>query len=63
MANIQIVAMIGSSRPGNAAAKALAVTVDELRQNSDVAVDVVDPAEIDLRAHRIPRWSKPCKRK
>jgi FMN reductase len=50
MANIQIVAFIGSSRPGNATSKALAVTVDELRQDSDIAVDVIDPAELDLRA-------------
>lgn len=50
MANIQIVAFIGSSRPGNATSKALAVTVDELRRNSDIAVDVIDPTALDLRA-------------
>ena len=50
MANIRIVAFVGSSRPGNATGKAVAVTVDELRQNSDIVVDVVDPADLDLRA-------------
>ena len=49
MANIRVVAMIGSSRPGNATGKALAVTVGELRKDGDVAVDVVDPAGLDLR--------------
>ncbi|MCY4587868.1 MAG: NAD(P)H-dependent oxidoreductase [Bryobacterales bacterium] len=49
MANLQIVAMIGSRRPGNATAKALAVTVDELRQVGGIEVDVVDPADLDLR--------------
>ncbi|MDA1314246.1 MAG: NAD(P)H-dependent oxidoreductase [Acidobacteria bacterium] len=50
MANIRIVAMLGSSRPGNATGKALAVTVDELRKDGDVSVDVIDPAGLDLRA-------------
>ena len=49
MAKLQIVAMIGSRRPGNATAKALAVTVDELLQDSGIAVDVIDPADLDLR--------------
>ena len=49
MANIRIVAMIGSSRPGNATSKALAVTVDELRKDQDVSVEVVDPAGLELR--------------
>jgi FMN reductase len=50
MANIRIVAMIGSSRPGNATGKALAVTMDELRKDADISVDVIDPAGLDLRA-------------
>ena len=50
MANIRIVAMAGSSRPGNATGKALAVTVDELRKDGDIAVAVIDPAGLDLRA-------------
>ena len=49
MANLQIVAMIGSRRPDNATAKALAVTVDELRRAGGIEVDVVDPADLDLR--------------
>ena len=50
MANIRIVAMAGSSRPGNATGKALAVTMDELRKDADISVDVIDPAGLDLRA-------------
>lgn len=50
MANIRIVAMAGSSRPGNATGKALAVTVDELRKDGDISVEVIDPAGLDLRA-------------
>jgi FMN reductase len=49
MANIRIVAMIGSVRPGNATGKALAVTVDELRKDGDVSIEVIDPIEMDLR--------------
>lgn len=41
--------MIGSRRPDNATAKALAVTVDELRRAGGIEVDVVDPADLDLR--------------
>ena len=48
MAKIRIVAMIGSSRPGNATSRALAVTVDELRKDQDVSVEVVDPAGLEL---------------
>ena len=50
MANIRIVALAGSSRPGNATGKALAVTMDELRKDADISVDVIDPAGLDLRA-------------
>jgi FMN reductase len=42
--------MAGSSRRGNATGKALAVTVDELRKDGDISVDVIDPAGLDLRA-------------
>ena len=46
---IRIVAMIGSARAGNNTAKAMALVVDELGKHDDVAVDVVDPAQLDLR--------------
>lgn len=47
--NIRIVAIGGSVRPGNFTAKALALAVDEIRQNhGDIALDVFDPAQIDL---------------
>jgi FMN reductase len=45
---IRIVTVIGSVRPGNMTAKAMALVVDELRKRKDVTVDVVDPAEIEL---------------
>ena len=46
---IRIVAMIGSARAGNNTAKAMALVVDELGKHDDVAVEVVDPAQLDLR--------------
>ena len=46
---IRIVTMIGSARAGNNTAKAVALVVDELSKHDDVAVDLVDPAQLDLR--------------
>ena len=45
---IPIVAINGSVRPGNYTAKALALVVDELRQQPDLAVKVIDPASWNL---------------
>ena len=46
---IRIVAMSGSAREGNNTAKAMALVLDELSSHEDVAVDLVDPAQLDLR--------------
>ena len=45
---IRIVAAAGSVRPGNFTGKALGLVLDELRQYPEVAVDVIDLANIDL---------------
>jgi len=46
--DIRIVVFIGSVRPGNMTAKASALIVDEIDKHKDAAVEVIDPAEIDL---------------
>ena len=38
----------GSVRPGNYTSKALALAIDEIQQHSDITLEVVDPAELDL---------------
>jgi chromate reductase len=45
---IRIAAVVGSVRPGNYTAKALALVVDELRTQKKVLVDVIDPAQLKL---------------
>ena len=45
---LQITAILGTSRPGNYTGKALAITIDELRQNPDIEVDLIDPATMNL---------------
>ncbi len=45
---VQIVAIKGSVRPGNFTAKALDLVVDELRQQTHVTVQVIDPATLTL---------------
>lgn len=45
---LQITAILGTSRPGNYTGKALAITIDELRQNPEIEVVVIDPAEMRL---------------
>ena len=45
---IRIIAAIGSVRPGNQTAKALALVVDEMRRHDGVEVEVIDPAEIAM---------------
>ncbi len=46
--NIRVVAVKGTVRPGSYTGKALGLVVDELRKHTEVAVDVVDPAVLDL---------------
>ena len=45
---IRIVAAIGSVRPGNQTAKALALVVDEMRKHEGIEVEVIDPAEVAM---------------
>ena len=45
---IRIVAAIGSVRPGNQTAKALALAVDEMRKHEGIEVEVIDPAEVAM---------------
>ena len=45
---IQIVTILGTSRPGNFTAKALALVVDELRQQTRVNVTEIDPKGMEL---------------
>ena len=45
---IRIVAAIGSVRPGNQTAKALALAVDEMRKHDGIEVEVIDPAEVAM---------------
>ncbi len=45
---IRIVAIGGSVRPGNFTWKALDLVTDELRKNTDVHLEVVDPAKLHL---------------
>lgn len=45
---IRIVAISGSVRPGNFTAKALNLVVDEFRQYPGIALELVDPATLDL---------------
>ncbi len=45
---IRTVAISGSVRPGNYTGKALALVVDEFSHHKDAALEVINPAEIDL---------------
>lgn len=46
--DIRLAAIGGSVRPGNYTARALALVVDEARQRPNVAVEVFDPAHLEL---------------
>jgi len=46
--NIKIVAILGSVRPNNYTAMALDLVLDELKKQSGVSVDIVDPAKVHL---------------
>ena len=45
---IRIVAILGSVRPGNYTAKALALVENEVAKHADIAWEVVDPAKMHL---------------
>lgn len=46
--SIRIVAILGSVRAGNMTGKALALVVEDLRERHNVAVDMIDPSNLDL---------------
>jgi NAD(P)H-dependent FMN reductase len=45
---IRLAAILGTSRPGNYTAQALALVLDELKRHGDVHVDVIDPSTLSL---------------
>lgn len=45
---VRIVVVNGTVRPGNYTSKALQLVIDEFRQHSEVTLDAVDPAEMEL---------------
>ncbi len=45
---IRTVAISGSVRPGNYTGKALALVVDEFSHHKDAALEVINPADVDL---------------
>jgi FMN reductase len=45
---IRIVAVLGTARPGNFTAKALALVIDEIKKHRDIAVQVIDPSTMEL---------------
>ena len=45
---VRIVAVLGTARPGNYTARALALVTDEIESRGDIALDVIDPAGMNL---------------
>ena len=45
---IRIVAILGTTRPGNFTSKALALVIDEIEKQEDIVVDLIDPATMNL---------------
>jgi FMN reductase len=45
---IEIVAIRGSVRPGNATARVLDIVADEIRKDPRITLEIVDPADLDL---------------
>lgn len=45
---IRIVAIGGSIRPDNLTAKALSVAADEIKKHKDIAIEVFDPAKMNI---------------
>ena len=48
MAGIRIVAILGTSRPGNFTSKALALVTDEIGKHEDIALDLIEPGAMHL---------------
>jgi FMN reductase len=46
--HIRVTCLLGTSRPGSYTGKALAVVTDELERDPNIAVTVIDPAQLDL---------------
>jgi FMN reductase len=46
--SIRIVLILGSVRPGNYTAMAASLVADELRKDSHIEIEIVDPAALDL---------------
>ena len=45
---IRIVAVLGTARPENFTSKALALVIDEIAKHGNIALDLIDPAALDL---------------
>ncbi len=45
---IHIVAVVGTTRPGNYTSKAVNIAVDELKQHPECSYDIIDPAQLNL---------------
>jgi len=45
---IHLVAILGSVRPNNFTAKALALVVDEIKKHPEISIEVIDPGKLDL---------------
>ncbi len=48
---IKIVTILGTKRPGNYTAKALALVQDEIRKNPKIELIQIDPATVNLTFH------------
>ncbi|MFQ5953530.1 MAG: NADPH-dependent FMN reductase [Kiloniellales bacterium] len=48
MDGIRIVAVLGTSRPGNYTSKALALVTDEIGKHADIALDLIEPGAMNL---------------
>jgi len=45
---IRIVAVLGTARPGNFTAKALALVIDEIKNHRDISLQMIDPGAMNL---------------
>ncbi len=45
---MRIAAVLGTARPGNFTSRALALVIDEIERQGDIAVDLIDPARLHL---------------
>ncbi len=58
----RIVAIIGTSRPGNFTSKAMAIALDEFRAHDDVELDLIDAASLNLSPPGIPGGEEDAQR-